>query len=447
MKNIDRTEGDVNISHKREEWQRQNLNENTLKLIEEDAKYFLHQSLSTPCLNALASCEGSYIFDVEGRKYLDFHGNNVHQVGYGNKKVIEAVKSQLDKLSFSPRRYTNEAAISLAKKLIELNSEDLSRVLFAPGGTTAIGIALKIARTVTGKFKTISYWESFHGASLDAIGIGGESLFRSNIGPLLPGAIQIPFPNSFRNLSGDNEKNYLESLDYLEYVFKVEGDIGAVISEPIRYTTVTIPEINYWQKVKELCDKHNALLIFDEIPTALGRTGKMFVYEKFGVTPDILCLGKGLGGGVFPMAAVVTTEKCNVNSSIAIGHYTHEKSPIGSAAALATIEFIEENDLLNSAISLGAYFMKKLEILKTKHQIIGDVRGIGLLIAVELVKDKKTNKPATDEAEFIMYQSLKRGLSFKVSSGNVLSLMPPLTVFKDEIDAAIEILDCSFSLL
>lgn len=187
-----RSEGDINISSRRAEWQRAHLNEETQALLDEDARYFLQQSLSTPCLNAMRACEGIYIEDLQGRRYMDFHGNNVHQVGFANPAVIAAIKEQLDDLPFCTRRYTNRVAVDLAKKLTEIAPGDLNKVLLCPGGTSAIGIALKLARVATGHFKTISMWDAFHGASLDAISIGGEAVFRQDIGPLLPGTEHVP---------------------------------------------------------------------------------------------------------------------------------------------------------------------------------------------------------------------------------------------------------------
>ena len=185
-------EGDVNLSPLRRAWEDEHLHESTRRLIDSDSEHFLHQSLSTPCLNALAACEGIWLTDVEGRRVMDFHGNNVHQIGYRHPRVIEAIKQQLDTLPFSPRRYTNAAAVALAAKLARLAPDPLSKVLFAPGGALAIGMALKLARVATGRHKTLSLWDSFHGASLDAISISGEALFRRDAGPLLPGAEHAP---------------------------------------------------------------------------------------------------------------------------------------------------------------------------------------------------------------------------------------------------------------
>src|ERR1700728_3914782 len=195
---IPQSEGDVNLSIARQKWQRAQLDAETRVLLEEDARYFLHQSLSSPCLNALSGCTGSFLIDTQGRRYLDFHGNNVHQVGFGHPKVIEAIHNALKYLPFCTRRYTNKYAVGLAKKLAELSPGTLNKCLFAPGGAEAISMAIKLARMVTGRFKTISMWDSFHGATLDTISIGGEFLFRNGIGPLLPGAEHVPPPEPQR---------------------------------------------------------------------------------------------------------------------------------------------------------------------------------------------------------------------------------------------------------
>nr|MBC8460480.1 aspartate aminotransferase family protein [Deltaproteobacteria bacterium] len=346
MDKLHRSEGDINISLRRTEWQEINLDTETRALLEEDERYFLKQSLSTPCLNAMQACEGIYIEDLQGRRYMDFHGNNVHQVGFANPDVISAIKNQLDTLSFCTRRYTNRVAVDLARKLTEIAPDALNKVLLCPGGAEAVGIAIKLARIATGRHKTISMWDSFHGASLDTISIGGEAVFRQDIGPLLPGTEHVPPPDEYHCVFGCWKRGGcdLTCAKYIEYILEKEGDIAAVISEPIR-STPYIPRPEYWQVVRRACDKHGALLIFDEIPHALGRTGKMFTFENFDVLPDMVVIGKGLGGGVFPLAALIAREGLNVAGDRALGHYTHEKSPVGCAAALATIEYIEKHHL------------------------------------------------------------------------------------------------------
>lgn len=433
-------EGDTNVSPRRDEWAARHLAPATRRWLEEDQRYFLRQALSTPCLNVLSRCHELYVEDLEGRRYLDFHGNSVHQVGFGNPAVIEAIKAQLDELAFCPRRYTNLPAIALAKKLAEITPGNLGKSLFCPSGAGAIGMALRLARAATGRYKTLSMWESFHGASLDASSVGGEQLFRGGIGPLLPGTEHVPPPNAYRCLWGCGGQCDLRCARYIEYVLETEGDVAAVVAEPVR-STPYVPHADYWRRVREACDRAGALLIFDEIPQGLGRTGKMFACEHFGVVPDILVLGKGLGGGILPMAAIVTRPDLDVMPDRALGHYTHEKNPVTCAAALATINYIEKERLVERARLLGEHALGRLREMAARQPLIGDVRGLGLLLGIELVQDRETRVRARDEAERVMYRALEKGLSFKVTAGNIVTLTPPLTIPKDELDRALAIVE------
>ncbi|MBW2296029.1 MAG: aminotransferase class III-fold pyridoxal phosphate-dependent enzyme, partial [Deltaproteobacteria bacterium] len=231
---------------------------------------------------------------------------------------------------------------------------------------------------------------------------------------------------------------------YVEYMLEKEGDVAAVIAEPIR-STPYIPKPDYWKRIRAACDRHGALLIFDEIPHALGRTGRMFTFENFGIVPDMVVIGKGLGGGVFPLAALIAKGSLDVAAERALGHYTHEKSPVGCAAALATIDFIEKHDLGQHARELGAYALERMKKMMASHSLIGDVRGIGLFLGMELVRDRSTRERAIQEAEAVMYGALSRGLSFKLTMGNILTLTPPLIITRDEMDRALDIIDaCLF---
>ena len=439
------TEGDVNASSFREQWNESISDNNTKGILERDNNSFLHQSLSTPCLDVIESAEGIYIINSSGKKYMDFHGNNVHQVGYGNEFVKEAVKKQMDTLPFCPRRYTNETAVKLAEKLGALSPGNLNRVLLMPGGTTAVSTALKLARAVTGKHKIVTCWDSFHGASMDAISVGGEAQFRSYMGPMMPGVERIPPPSSYRGIFSDNKKGDVFNAEYLEYVIEKEGDIGAFIAETIRNTDVQIPSKPFWKKVREICTKHGVLLILDEIPIAFGRTGTMFSYEHYGIEPDIVCLGKGLGAGIIPIAAIVARDDFNVADDVALGHYTHEKGTLGSAAALAMLQFIEDNRLLEKVKEDELFMKEQLTALKEKYPLIGDIRGIGLLWGIELVRDRNTKEKAIKESEAVMYECLKRGMSFKVSAGNVLQLSPPLIITRDQLKEALSIVETAIA--
>ncbi len=436
-------EGDVNLSPLRRAWERDHVRGRTRALLDRDAAAYLHQSLSTPCFDALVGAEGIWLTDADGRRFMDFHGNNVHQVGYRHPRVIDAVKHQLDALPFSPRRFTNGPAVELAERLGALAPDPLRKVLLAPGGALAIGMALKLARVATGRHKTISMWDSFHGASLDAISIGGEAVFRRDMGPLMPGAEHVPPCDPHACRFGCGGTCDARCADYVDYVLGKEEDVAAVIVETVRCTDVQVPPATYYRSLRDACDRHGALLILDEVPIGLGRTGTMFAFERYGIVPDMVVLGKGLGGAVFPMAALIARADLDVAGDRALGHYTHEKSPVGCAAALATLDVIEDERLLERADRLGAHALGRMRDLARRHALVGDVRGVGLLLGLELVKPD--GSPARREAERVMYGCLARGLSFKIGQGNVITLSPPLVIADADLDRAFDILDAALA--
>lgn len=436
-----RSEGDVNTTPARQAWNASMDDERTQALLKRDSEVFLHQAMSTPCLDTLEAAEGIYIQDATGKKYMDFHGNNAHQLGYGHPHVIKRVQEQIAKLPFSPRRFTNETAIECAEKLTQICGGELNRVLFAPGGTSAVGMALKLARHITGNYKVVSLWDSFHGASLDAISVGGEACFRQGMGPLMAGVERIPPAVSYRGAFPVADGSDVHYADYLEYVIEKEGGVGAFIAEAVRNTDVQVPSKAYWKRIREICDKHNVMLIIDDIPNGMGRSGEWFTYQAYDIEPDMLCIGKGLGGGLVPIAAMVTKNKYNTAEQISMGHYTHEKSPIGCAAALATMEAIEQDGLLDKAKADSQFMREKLLEMKAKYPVIGDVRGIGMLWGIELVTDHESKARAYDEAEAVLYQCLNNGVSFKVSQGNVIQLSPPLIITREQLTEALAIFE------
>lgn len=420
---------------------RENQSQNTTQWLEEDARYFLHQALSTPVLNVLSKTEGAYIYDMDGRKYLDLHGNGVHNVGFNNPFVVEAVKRQLDaQLAFTPRRYTNIPAVEFAKKLCQSSPYGLDRVLFCPGGSEAIEMAIILAKQITGRWKTISYWDCYHGTTYQAATVGGDEHFTGGIGPMVPGAFHVEFPNYYRNPWGLTNPENIDALyiRQIENIFKRNPDIACIIGTPIA-SAPHVPSVNYWQRVAELCKKHDAFLIFDEIVCGLGRSGKLFACEHY-VTPDVVVLGKSLGGGIIPFAGILTKEKHNQVQHRSIGHFTHEKSPVGSAAGLAMLTYMEQEAIVQKVKQLGAYFQQKLQELKDRHPVIGNIEGKGFLIGIDLVKNQKTKERAVQEAQRIMSYCMRRGISFKLYEGNVITMRPSLIIGKEEIDFIVETL-------
>ncbi|MES1219872.1 MAG: aspartate aminotransferase family protein [Bacteroidota bacterium] len=437
-------QGDINNSELRSEYF-SSLDDKTKHWIEEDAKYFLHQALSTPVMNVLSRTEGAYIYDLTGNKYLDLHGNGVHNAGFSNPEVIEAVITQLqNQLAFTPRRYTNIPAIELAKKLTEITPKGLDRVLFCPGGSEAIEMAVALAKQVTGRWKTISYWDSYHGTGFQASSIGGEEHFSNGQGPMVPGAFHVEFPNYYRNPWGLTDEKEIDKLylRQIEIIMQRHPDIAAIIAEPISATPV-VPSRYYWQQVRELCDKNGILLIFDEIIEGFGRTGKWFASEYF-VVPDVLVLGKTLGGGLVPFAGIVTKEEFNVLQHRSIGHFTHEKNPLCSAAGLATINYIEKYKLVDNARKMGEYLKDQLQLLKKSFPLIGNIAGEGLHLGIDLVRHAETKERATTEAEEIMYECMRQGVALKVIEGNILTMRPSLLITKDDCDKIINALTIAF---
>jgi 4-aminobutyrate aminotransferase len=438
-------EGDVNSSPRRRDWQARNVDAAGRALLARDAQAFLHQSVSTPCLAAIRKAEGIYVEDTAGRRYMDFHGNNVHHVGYGHPRLKDAIRRQMDELPFAPRRFACEPAVELAEKLGALAPGDLGKVLFATGGSDAVEIALAYARAATGRFKTVSFWDAFHGAGFGARSVGGEEMFRSGpIGPLLAGTEHVPPFGDYRNAWGVREGSGELCANTIRYVLEKEGDVAAVIAEPTRAVPYVAPP-GFWRAVRDACDAHGTLLIFDEIPTGLGKTGRMFACEHEGVVPDILVLGKSLGGGILPLSAVLCRPALDVAGRYAFGHYTHEKNPVSTRAGLTTLQIIEDEGLVENAARLGARALDRLHDMMVRHPLIGDVRGRGCLFGAELVLDRDTRAPANEAADAVLYGALERGLSFKTTMGNVLTFTPALVTTPAQLDAAMDIVEASLT--
>ena len=256
---------------------------------------------------------------------------------------------------------------------------------------------------------------------------------------MTPGAEHLPPLNLARRFFGD-DKPFERFADYIDYALEVQGDVSALIAEPLRWTTVEAPPPEFWPQVKDSCQRHGALLIFDEIPSCLGRTGTLYACEQFKTTPDILVIGKGLGGGIMPLAAILAPGGLDCAPDAALGHYTHEKSPVACAAGLATLEVIEEEKLIDRAKELGHRGLRRLGAIRERYPVIRDVRGLGCYFGVEIGGDD----PAAS-AERLMYRCLERGLSFKIGGGNVVTLCPPLTIPFEQFDEALSIFEDALS--
>ena len=232
----------------------------------------------------------------------------------------------------------------------------------------------------------------------------------------------------------------LTCAHFVRYVLEKEGDVAAVVAEPIR-SNAYVPPPGFWAEVRAACDAHGALLVFDEVPNGLGKTGRFFAFEHFDAVPDIVVLGKALGGGILPLAAVIARQDLDVAGDLSVGHYTHEKNPLLARAGLTTLDILEHEGLVERAARLGTWALDRLRALGRRHRSVGDVRGLGLRMAVELVEDRSTKAPAREAARAVAKLAFDRGLSFTVSGDSVLVLSPPLVITEAELEQAFAILD------
>lgn len=409
----------------------------------------------------MARSEGVRYWDVNGKEYLDgLSGIYVASVGHNNKRVISAIREQLDRLPFAPVMHgTNAVAVQLANLLAEIAPGDLNTVKFECGGSEVTEAAIKMARQYhqrTGnprKYKIISRYQSWHGSTMGALSASGLKSRRSVNEPLAPGFIHVFPPTCYRCPFGKTYPSCeITCASLVGDVIEMEDadTVAAVMVEPIGHTGGIIdPPSEYLPMLREICDRHNVLLIFDEIITGFGRTGRMFAAETFGVTPDLLCLGKGMSGGYAPLSALICRDHiarafwgdAPENPGFVEGH-TYEGNPISCAAGIATVQEILERDLCANAREMGERLRTGLEGLR-RHGIIGDIRGKGLFLGIELVRN-----PATKErwpvpiGTLIGRRAMANGLITRFDP-NWIALGPPLIIRKHEIDEILEILDRS----
>ncbi|MEJ1975757.1 MAG: aminotransferase class III-fold pyridoxal phosphate-dependent enzyme [Acetobacteraceae bacterium] len=416
----------------------------TRDLLARDAAAYMRQSGSTPCVSAVRRAEGVWLEDADGRPIMDFHGNSTHHIGYAHPFLLAALTRQLTELTFAPRRFTCAPAVELAEKLAALWPGGEARVLLATGGSDAVEIALKAARVATGRRKFLAFYDAYHGSGLGALSVSGRKIDRpARLGPLLEGVLHVPpyyRPGAVH--AGEDERLARDCLAAVRYTLEREGDVAALIAEPLK-NTPHVPPAWFWPEVRAACDAHGTLLIFDEIPTGLGKTGRLFASEHWAVRPDITVLGKALGGGVVPIAATILHASLDVAPELALGHYTHEKNPFTATAALTTLAIIEDERLVANAGRQGERALARLRDFAERHPSVRAARGIGLLLAVVL-RDGSGRDAAT-RAGSVAYRCLQAGLNLTDGEGGTLCMTPPLVISDEEMDWALDVLDAALT--
>ena len=385
--------------------------------------------------------EGAMVEDVDGNRYLDFMaGIAVSSTGYAHPKVVEAAKAQLDKFShMCATDFYYPVFAQLCERLATLApGKEHKRVFLTNSGTEAVEGAIKLARSHTKRHCIIAFEGAFHGRSYGAISLGSSKVkYRRHFGPLMPGVYHLPYENPYR----PTEWRKATADLFRERV--AEDEIAAVIMEPILGEGgYVIPPKNFLQYWRDFCDEHGAVLIYDEVQTGAGRTGTMFAAETLGVHPDVYLLAKGLGSGL-PIGAIVARE--------AVMSWTHGShgstfggNPVACAAALATLDLLEDG-LMANATAQGERLLEGLRALQRKHEVIGDVRGVGLMIGVEFVKDRKTKEPLEHFVHLVELEAFKRGLLLLGCGRSAIRIAPPLVIDDEDVAIGLRILDESLS--
>jgi 4-aminobutyrate aminotransferase len=394
---------------------------------------------------------GAEVWDVDGNRYIDFvTGIAVTSTGHCHPEVVRAIKEQADKfLHICLADFHYEIAVQLAEKLDEIAPfEEQAQAFLTNSGSEAVEAAIKLARTATGRQQFIAFYGAFHGRTLGALALTA-SKYKQKVGffPMVPGVTHVPYPDTYRPvLNMGQHRDYGEAVvDYIEQVVfasKVPpSEVAGIVVEPVLGEGgYVIPPPGFFPALRDLCDRHGILLIVDEVQSGMGRTGKWWAIQHFGVEPDIVTTAKGIASGM-PLGAMIARKSLMVWEPGAHGS-TFGGNPVSCAAALATLRLIETGYMQN-AEQMGAYLLDGLEEIAPRHTLIGDVRGLGLMIGVEIVADRETHAPARDLRDRIAEHAFRQGLLLLGAGESAIRLMPPLMVDKATADEALTIFDRS----
>ena len=399
---------------------------------------------------AMARGRGAQVWDVDGNRFLDFAaGIAVCATGHCHPQVVEAIKNAADDFLHISSDFWHERQVQLAEKIAALDPMRGEPVLsfMCNSGTEAVEGALKLARYVTGRGRFIGFLGAFHGRTMGSLAFT-SSKYTQQAGffPSMPGVTHVPYPNPYRPLfAGDDQGHAV--LDYIRMLFRHNvpaAEVAAIVVEPIQGEGgYLVPPDGFLQGLRALCDEHGILLVFDEVQCGVGRTGKMFAAHHFGVVPDVMTLAKGLGSGL-PIGMVVAKKSVMERWTRGAHGNTFGGNPVCCAAALATLDLVEREYAANAA-TVGAYFMRRLRELQQRHPCIGDVRGKGLMIGMELVEDRATKAPAASLCDAVVHRAFHNGLLLLTCGVSTVRFMPPLVITTAQVDEAITILDTSLA--
>ena len=389
---------------------------------------------------------GAEVWDVDGNRFLDFAaGIAVCSTGHSHPLVVKAIKDAADRFLHISSDFWHEGQVALGERINALDPlGEPVQSFFCQSGTEAVEGALKLARYVSGRSRFIGFLGGFHGRSMGSLAFtASKETQQKGFFPTMPGVTHVPFPNSYHPLFAGKDQGQAV-LDYIENVlFRCNvppSEVAAVLIEPIQGEGgYVVPPDGFLPGLRQLCDRHGILLIFDEVQSGIGRTGKMFAAQHWNVHPDIMLLAKGLGSGL-PIGLIVAKKKIMQQWKNGAHGNTYGGNPICCAAALATLDLIEKEYAANAA-EVGDYFMTRLRELQSRYDAIGEVRGRGLMIGMEIVKDPATREPCKTSCHDLINRAFHNGLLLLACGQSTVRLMPPLMVSKSQVDEAITLLE------
>lgn len=399
----------------------------------------------------LVDGNGATLIDSKGNEYIDFFAQHAAMShGYSHPEIVNAVAEQSEQLNFSAYDFPTKPSERLTERLAEVTPGDLERSYFVNSGSEAVEVALTLARRATGNHEFLALGEAFHGRTYGARSLVGWKGYREGFGPFLPSVTHVPSYNC-DEFPGDEPENGREYADLLEYVIEYQTtDVAAFIAEPMFGTAGNIPAPEgYFERVREICDKHGILFIADEVITGFGRTGKPFGIEHYDVEPDIMTTAKALGGGMPIGATIATAEVADAFESMDY-FSTFGGNPVATAAALAGLDVMEKEDLTEKAADQGEYMLDRLHDLQSDYPFVGEVRGRGLMIGVDLVDPDDGSPLPKEQSMALRRDAIDRGLILPAGqgwTGNVIRINPPLVITQHEIDAGVKIMSECFDLL
>ncbi|MEQ9310710.1 MAG: aminotransferase class III-fold pyridoxal phosphate-dependent enzyme [Balneolaceae bacterium] len=428
------------------------------QIVQDNLDYTLFSWAKQGGLNPINAkrARGVYVYDRDDKRYLDFSSQLMNvNIGHGNQRITEAVAKQMSELSYVYPGMATEIRGKLGKKIAEITPGNLTKSFFTLGGAEAVENAIKVARMFTGRYKIISHYRSYHGATYGAISAGGDPRKFPIDSQAVPNFVHVENPYFYRcpwNTSNMEECGEMAARN-IENIIKYENpdSIAAILIEGESGSSGCIKyPPNYWKRLREIADSYGILLIDDETMSGFGRTGKMFGIDHSGVTPDLMCMAKGLTSGYLPLGAVVLTDTIakHFNDNPLVIGLTYSAHAVSCAAAVENIQILQEENMVENAANMGSYIENEVEKLKEKHPSIGDFRNTGLLGCVELVKNRETKEPVTPwnakphemEATLRMASKIRELGMFTFVRWNWIFIAPPLCVTTEEIDEGLEII-------